>query len=96
MKNLKTPITKIATGLSIDISGTVIAKNKTAIIVSKEDGNLVQVKIVDKYLNTIDVDDKVSFDSTGVLTDHQREVKEIKKVEKTPVKSGCFSHKVNL
>lgn len=95
-QSLNTPTINIAVGLSTAISGTVIAKNKTAIIVSKEGGNLTQVKIIDKYLNTIDVGDKVSFDSVGVLTEHQREVKETKEPAKTPVKSGCFAHKVNL
>lgn len=96
MKKLNTPTVNIAIDLSTAVAGTVIAKNKTAIIVSKEDGNLTQVKITSKYLNTIDVDDKVSFDSTGVLIEHQREVKETKQAERTPVKSGCFAHKVNL
>lgn len=96
MKNLKTPTVSVVSEKPKAISGTVIAKNKVAIIVSDENGNLSQVKIADKYLNTFDVEDKVTIDSSGILTEHQREVKETTKVTKTPVKAGSFKHKENL
>ena len=94
-QKLNTP-TKAIAKISTPMSGVVIAKNEDGIIVRSSEGVLKEVVIDKKHISSFNEKDDVVFNVDGVLVEHSREIKETKETTKTPVKSGCFAHKVNL
>lgn len=94
LEDMKLPKAKVATNVTSQIIGTVIASNESGIIVRNNQGELLEVNVEKKYLVSFQNNDVIQFDSKGFLTLHRREAKA--PAAPAPKRSGMHSYKTNL
>jgi len=85
MKQLLNTSSKPIAKVSYALSGVVIAKNDTSIIVRSAEGSLNEIIVDKKHLISFKEKDDVVFNTEGVLVEQKRDITEQKS---SPMKTG--------